>query len=127
MIATRKLPNSLSKKGGKTAGGEHLLPQMADGATSGFVGVRSGKIIERGYVVYLGRDVTPEMMLEKFCERHPQPIDRATALRRLETFVQALQPCKIGNVVSVSYTADGMPAIKVEQDYLLSGPDSRLP
>jgi hypothetical protein len=127
MTATRKLPNSLTKKGQKTTGGEHLLPQLSDTAPTGFVGVRSGKLFARGYVVYVGRDVTPEMMLEAFCERHPQPADRAMALRRLEVFVQALQSCKVGNLLSVSYTAEGLPSLKVEQEYLLSEPDRRLP
>jgi hypothetical protein len=127
MTATRKLPNSLTKKGQKTIGGEHLLPQLSDVSATGFVGVRSGKIFEHGYVVYVGRDVTPEMMLEAFCERHPQPADRPTALRRLEAFVQALQTCKVGNLLSVSYTAEGLPNLKVEQEYLVSEPDRRLP
>lgn len=127
MTATRKLPNSLTKKGHKTTGGEHLLPQLSDVTTDGFVGVRSGKVHERGYVVYVGRDVTPQMMLEAFCERHPWPADSTVALRRLEEFVQALQSCKVGNVLSVSYTAEGLPSIKVEQEYLLSEPDRKLP
>jgi len=127
MTATRKLPNSLSKKGGRTTGGEHLLPQLSEVTATGFVGVKSGKIHQRGYVVYVGTDVTPEMMLEAFCERHPQPADRAAALRRLEAFVLALQSCKVGNLLSVSYTAEGLPSVKVEQEYLLSEPDRRLP
>jgi hypothetical protein len=127
MSATRKLPNSLSKKGDKTTGGEHLLPQLSDATAAGFVGARSGKIHERGYVVYVGRDVTPEMMLKAFCTRHPEPADRATALLRLEAFVQALQSCRIGNELSVSYTPEGFPNLKVEQEYLLSEPDRRLP
>ena len=127
MTATRKLPNSLSKKGQKTTGGEHLLPQLSDVTTGGFVGMRSGKVVELGYVVYVGRDVTPEMMLKAFCERHHQPADRATALRRLEVFVHALQSCKVGNLLSVGYTAEGLPRLKVEQEYLLCEPDKRLP
>lgn len=127
MKATRKLPNSLTKKGRATTGGEHLLPQLSNVPVSGFVGVRSGKSFERGYVVYVGRDVTPEMLLEAFCERHPQPADSGTALRRLEAFVQGLQSCKVGNLLSVSYSADGLPSLKVEQEYLLSEPDRRLP
>jgi len=127
MTATRKLPNSLSKKGKKTAGGEYLLPQLSDAAATGFVGVRSARIYERGYVVYIGKDVTPEMLLEAFCERHPQPLDRASALHRLEGFVQALQACKVGNLLSVSYTAEGLPSLRIEQEHLLTEPEERLP
>jgi len=127
MSATRKLPHSLTKDGRKTTGGEHLLPQLSNLSVPGFVGVKSGKIHERGYVVYLGEDVTPEMMMESYCRRHPEPLDRVAALRRLEAFAQALQRCKIGNLLSVSYGTDGLPCIKVERGYLLAEPDSRLP
>ena len=89
--------------------------------------MKSGRRYERGYIVYLGMDVTPEMMLNDFCEYNPPPCDRAIALERLGAFVQALQVCKIGNLVSISYTTEGLPLLKVEQEYLLMKPDKRLP
>jgi hypothetical protein len=127
MSATRKLPRNTTKKGKTTTRGEPLLPQLSGDAPSGFIGLRSGRKFESGYIVYLGIDVTPEMMLSDFCENNPPPDDRAVALDRLHAFVQALQACKIGNLVSISYTAGGVPFLKIEREYLLMEPDKRLP
>ncbi len=127
MIATRKLPRNTTKKGNKTTRGEPLLPELSGDAPSGFVGLKSGRRFVHGYIVYLGTDVTPEMMLNDFCENNPPPRDRVLALERLGAFVEALQPCKIGNLVSIRYTTEGLPLLKVEQEYLLMEPDKRLP
>ena len=127
MITTPKIPRNTTKKGGKTTRGESLLPHLSGPAESGFVGIKTGRIYERGYVVYAGIDLTPEMLLNDFCENNPPPNDRAVALQRITAFVQALQPCKIGNFLSISYTPDGLPVLKVEQQYLLREPDRRLP
>jgi hypothetical protein len=127
MSATRKLPRNTTKKGKKTTRGESLLPQLSGDAPSGFIGLRSGRKFESGYIVYLGRDVTPEMMLDDFCENNLPPDDRAVALDRLRAYVQALQSCKIGNLVSISYTARGLPLLKIEREYVLMEPNNRLP
>jgi hypothetical protein len=127
MIATRKLPRNTTKKGGKTARGESLLPHLSGDAASGFVGMKTGRLYERGYVIYVGGDLTPEMLLTDFCENNPPPDDRAVALQRIAAFVEALQACRIGNFLSVTYKPDGLPVLKVEQEYLLSEPDRRLP
>ena len=87
MIATRKLPRNTTKKGGKTTRGEYLLPQLSRDEPSGFLGIKSGRTFERGYIVYLGRDVTAEMMLDEFCECNPPPRDLDLARQRLSAFV----------------------------------------
>ena len=127
MIATRKLPRNTTKKSAKTARGEYLLPQLSGDAPSGFLGMKSGRTFESGYIVYLGRDVTPEMMLDEFCEYNPPPKDLDRARERLRAFVQALQACKIGNLLSITYTTNGLPVLKIEREFLLREPDSRLP
>src|SRR5262245_40427111 len=91
MIATRKLPRNTTRQGNKTTRGEPLLPQLSGSTRSAFVGLKSGRRFELGYIVHLGMDVTPEMLLNDFCENNPPPSDRALALDRLGAFVQALQ------------------------------------
>jgi hypothetical protein len=127
MIVTRKLPRNTTKKATKNLRGEYLLPQLSGDAPSGFLGMRTGRTFEAGYIVYLGRDVTPEMLLDEFCEYNTPPRDLDLARARLSAFVQALQSCKIGNLLSISYTPDGLPALKIEREFLLTDPDSRLP
>ena len=66
-------------------------------------------------------------MLDAFCEYNAAPRDLDLARERLSAFVLALQACKIGNLLSVSYTPDGLPILKIEREFLMREPDSRLP
>jgi hypothetical protein len=127
MSSTRKMPVRINEKKHTTFAGEHLIPLLTDSPDSGFVSAKTGKAYSRGAVVYLGRDVTPEMMLERYCQVAPPPSDRAAALRRLSAYCEALQSTKIGNVLSLSFSPDGLPLLKVEQEFFLRETESRLP
>jgi hypothetical protein len=127
MPSTRKLPVRINEKKRTTFRGDHLIPQLSGTPESGFVSVKSGKTVALGSIVYVGRDVTPEMMLERFCEICPPPPDRASALRRLIVYVEALQSLKIGNVLSLSYSPDGLPVLRVEEEYFFGMPNTSLP
>jgi hypothetical protein len=121
------MPVRINEKKRTTLAGEHLLPNLSDSPTAEFVSAKSGKSYARGSVVYVGRDVTPEMMLERYCEAAPPPADRTAALRRLAAYCDALQSVKIGNVLSVSYSPDGLPELHVEEEYFLPEPERKLP
>jgi|ERR1043166_1894626 hypothetical protein len=126
MSFTRKMPARINEKK-HTTFAEHLIPALTDSPAAGFVSVKTGKIYSRGAVVYLGRDVTPEMMLDRYCQVAAPPPDREAALRRLSAYCEALKSTKIGNIVSVSYSPESLPVLKVEQEYFLRETDSRLP
>jgi hypothetical protein len=127
MSSTRKMPVRINEKKRTTFAGEHLIPWLTDSPNSGFVSAKTGKSYSCGAVVYLGRDVTPEMMLERYCQVAPPPTDREAALRRLSVYCEALQSTKIGNVLSVSFSPEGLPILKVEQEFFLRETESRLP
>jgi len=127
MSSTRKMPVRINEKKHTTFAGEHLIPSLADSPDAGFVSAKTGKIYSRGAVVYLGRDVTPEMMLERYCQVATPPADRDAALRRLSAYCEALQSTKIGNVLSVSFSPESLPLLKVEQEFFLRETESRLP
>ena len=127
MSSTRKMPVRINEKKHTTFAGEHLIPSLTDSPDTGFVSAKTGKTYSQGAVVYLGRDVTPEMMLERYCQVAPPPADRDSALRRLAAYCEALQSTKIGNVVSLSFSAERLPILKVEQEYFLRQTESRLP
>jgi hypothetical protein len=126
MSSTRKMPVRIDEKKRTTFSGEHLIPPLSD-TSQRFISVKTGKSYERGSVVYLGKDVTPEMMLERYCQITGPPVDREAALRRLAAHCDALQTTKIGNVVSVSFSPDGLPLLQVEQEFFLRASESRLP
>ena len=126
MAATRKIPVRIDERK-RTATSDHLIPSPAESPSGGFVSTKSGKECARGMVVYLGSDVTPEMMLERYGQVSQIPFDRARALLRFAAYCEALQSVKIGNVVSLSYSTDGLPLLAVEEDTFLSGTEARLP
>src|SRR5690242_7973014 len=109
------MPVRINEKNHTTFAGEHLIPSLTDSPNAGFVSVKTGKIYSCGAVVYFGKGVTPEMMLERYCQVSPQPADREISLRRLSAYCEALQSTKIGNVLSVSYSLESLPILKVEQ------------
>jgi hypothetical protein len=88
--------------------------------SEGFISIKTGRKVDRGCMVFLGKPVTPEMLLEKFCENNLEPTDRSEALRRLSAFVNALQEFHIGNVVSAEYSAEALPLTRVEQEHFLA-------
>src|SRR5579859_7275306 len=102
MPSTRKIPVRINEQKNTTLAGEHLIPLLSDSPDSGFVSAKTGKRYSRGAVVYVGRDVTPEMMLERYCQVSQPPSNRDAALRRLASYCDALQAVKIGNVLSLS-------------------------
>jgi hypothetical protein len=121
------MPVRINEKQRTTFAGEHLVPKLSDSPATEFVSVKSGRSYVRGSVVYVGRDVTPEMMLERYCQVAPRPADRTAALRRLTAYCDALQSVKIGNVLTVSYSPDGLPELHVEEEYFLPEPQRKLP
>lgn len=127
MASTRKLPVRINEKKRTTFAGEHLIPNLSASPAAEFVSVKSGKPYLRGSVVFIGRDVTPEMMLERYCQVAPPLADRTAALRRLAAYCDALQSVKIGNVLSVTFSTDGIPQLHVEEEYFLPEPQRKLP
>ncbi len=71
MPSIRKLPVTYNPKKPKTGRGEFLIPHLSGIAESGFIGIKSGRRAECGALSYIGMDVTPEMLLERYCERQP--------------------------------------------------------
>jgi hypothetical protein len=121
------MPVRINEKKRTIFRGEHLMPLLSDLPDAGFVSAKSGKIFLLGTVNYVGRDVTPEMMLERYCQVAAPPPDREVALRRLSVYCDALQTVKIGNVLAVSYSPDGLPILRVEQEFFMTETPLPLP
>ena len=127
MPSTRKMPVRIADRSRTTVAGEHLIPSLDEPPVNGFVSAKTGKSHARGAVVYLGRDVTPEMMLERYVQVARPPVDRSKALWRLGAYCEALQSAKIGSVVSLSCSPDGLPLLNVDEEQFLSGQERQLP
>jgi hypothetical protein len=127
MSSTRKLPVRIDEKKRTTSRSDYLLPQLAGTPRTGFTSIKTARTVDRGCIVFLGREVSPETLLEKFCENNPEPPDCQEALRRLSAFVEALQQFRIGNVLSVEYSAEALPRLRIEQEHFLGTAQTKLP
>jgi len=125
MNKTRKLPHTMTKDGRASRGGEHLVPCLEMPRQGIFVGVKTGKKQSRGHLVYIGVDVGTDDILKQIGMS-----DRVTEADRkvLESFLQGLQDLKIGNVVSLAFTADDACQLTKEAEHpVFDKPKGKLP
>ena len=100
-MTTRKLSYSLTKDGRASLRGEHLVPCLEIPRQNLFVGVKSGKKYEKGYLVHVGKDISTADILNKLGLGE----DQAPQARPvIESFLVGLRSLKVGNVVSVSFS-----------------------
>jgi len=124
-MKTRKLPHTMTKDGHAGRGGEHLVPCLDMPRQNILVGLTTGKKQSSGYLVYIGVDVGADEILQKM-----GMADRATESNRkaIESFLQGLQDLKIGNVVSIEFTADDSCHLTKESEHpVLDRPKGKLP
>ncbi|NTW60247.1 MAG: hypothetical protein HGA43_13910 [Nitrospirae bacterium] len=123
-MKTRKMLYSLTKSGRASLRGEHLVPCLETTRQNCFVGVESGKKYEKGYIVYLGKDIDTEEIEEKLRIRDDW---HAEARPVIESFLTALQSFKIGNVISVSFVEKDKCVLTKEAEQPIEKHKRRLP
>ena len=113
-MKTRKLPFSLRKDGRASLRGEHLVPCLEFPRQNLFVGVKSGKRYEKGYIVYLGEHISTEDILAKLRVEEGQLSEAQSVIN---SFLSALQTFRIGAVISVSFSEKDECVLKKEADH----------
>lgn len=107
MKSTRKLPVPISAKSGQPRSGkDFLIPLLSEQEECGFVGIKSGTRHLTGVLVFLGLPVTAKDIRSRAAESAMCNLATLTD-EQLEAYFAALGDYKIGNVLSVSYAADG--------------------
>jgi hypothetical protein len=88
------------------------------------MGVKTGKTYERGYLVYLGKEISTEDIMTKL----DIPGDSETDARSIiQSFMEELSVYKIGNVVSVSFSESDRCILKKEAESPNSDHKKKLP
>ncbi len=105
--SSRKLPCAMTKDGRGSSRSEHLMPDPARHDPV-FVGVRSARRYDAGYICYVGVDVTAEDIAEQSREELPRD-----ALPMLDSFLRQLPQFKIDNVVAVTWRDGELELVKV--------------
>jgi hypothetical protein len=114
MNTTRKLPHSMTKDGRAGRGGEHLVPCLEMPRENVFIGVKTGKKHDKGYLAYIGVDVGTDDILKEIRRMDQTTEDDRKAM---ESFLQELQAFKIGNVVSITFSGPASCALRKEADH----------
>jgi hypothetical protein len=94
--STRKFPSALTAEGFANSRSAFVIPSLDGGHW--FVDLRTGKKHEAAYLVYLGRSITADEVLQKLAN---EPIDLLRARNLINSLVGELHRFKIGNVVAV--------------------------
>jgi hypothetical protein len=111
MSTTKMMPSSLGKDGQPGRRSEFVIPRPNSGEGGGFFGIKSGKRHPKAAMTFIGRAITADDVIAKI----QKPIDDPKKLRgRIEEFLGRLQDFKIGNVISISYDADGAFTLNLE-------------
>jgi len=82
-----------------------------------FVGVKSGKKYDKGYLVYLGEDIGCEDII---CKLRVEEGQLPQVRHIIDSFIVALQSFKIGNVISVSFPEMDKCVLTKEVDHPLT-------
>ncbi len=84
-----------------------LLPVVVDGQVM-LQSVKAGKTFEYGRVVFIGEPVTENDLFAKLVDTGRKVPSVEETLATLRGFLEAMKTVKIGNVVTVAASADGV-------------------
>jgi len=122
-MTTKKLPVPLNPKTGQPRSGkDFLIPFPPGDEMGGFLGIQSGKRHQMGMLVYLGGSIGVQEIRAKagqFISELSDPL--------LNAYLAALAEFKIGNVIAVAYSEDGLFSLSKVQDMIPSEKKSKLP
>jgi hypothetical protein len=113
MMTTKKLLQSMTKDGKATLRGEFLVPYVLTPRRNCFIGLKTGKTYDSGYLVYIGKEVSTGEIITKLDIAEDAEAD-VRAL--LQSFMDKLSVLKIGNVVSVSFPESNRCILKKEAE-----------
>src|SRR5512134_3666918 len=114
--SVRKLPFPISMPSGRVGRG-HLLPDLSlVGKPKDFVRVPGGRRVRYGMLGFVGSGVSALDMLERWAREVGPVADQGEALARLRAYVDEVARLKIGNVVEIEYSQQGMPRLTKVSD-----------
>jgi hypothetical protein len=114
--STKTFPAAMTADGYASSRSAFVLPSL-DGHPW-FVDLRTGKKHEAAYLVYIGRSISADDVLQKL---QSEPSDFARARNLVLSLITELQRFKVGNVVAVEHS-DGE---QVQLRLVASAPKSR--
>lgn len=82
---------------------EFLIPNIFD-KNSEFIGLETGTSYKSGIVVFTGKELTPDLVLEKVLLNNQLSFfQKITTKRKLKSFLAQIESFKIGAIVSFDH------------------------
>lgn len=106
-MKTRKILVAFDPIRPKAQSGDFVVPVFVDGSVR-LVGLSSGKPVNQGMMVFLGREITVSDVFAKVVDSGRKIANVAQTVKMLGDYLTMLQDLKIGNIVGLEMT-DGSP------------------
>jgi hypothetical protein len=114
----------MTKDGKASLRGEFLVPCFLLPRRDCFIGLKTGKTYERGYLVYIGKEISTEEIITEL----DIPENAKTDARAIfKSFMEELAVYKIGNVISVSFPDASRCILKKEAESPNTDRKKKLP
>ncbi len=111
MIRTKKLLVAFDPVKQEPVRGEFLVP-VKEGSRHSFIGLKSGSRIEKGILVFLGKDLGPADILGRL-RKCTGISDESRAIDEIATYLEQLQEIRIGNVVVLESSSEMIGAFRL--------------
>ncbi len=106
-MKTKRFPVSVSYANFKAKSKEFLIP-FTGKEQNGFRGIDSGRVSQYGLITFIGKEINVNEVFAKLVDSG-QKIDNVDGtLAAIEIFLKELQQFKVGNIISISYSEDGI-------------------
>lgn len=97
---TKKLLVAYNDKTNEPVNGDFLVPVGEAGVVRLF-GLKSHKYADKGLIVYVGKEVTADDLMQKLTEAGCEVSDKHQIYTKIEAYLSMLQSKKIGNIVKL--------------------------
>lgn len=119
---TKKFVKALTAKGMASSRSAFVVPAI-DGSRE-FVELQNGKRHDAAYLVYIGRSITAEDVLQRLSSQ-VQDLERARRL--INSLLNELQRFKVGNVVAIEQSNGEQVQLRLVATTPKPGPRPKLP
>jgi hypothetical protein len=121
-VDTRRFTAGMTKDGRAKTRAPLVVPAFDERAV--FVEIKTGRVHERAYVVFVGEPVNPEEALSRV---EPSPPDRAAALIQMRSFIEQVAQFNLGTVLAVDRDVDGLPLLRKVAEHPAREVRAKLP
>ena len=113
-LATKKLLVAFDPAEPDSQSSDFLVPQWSEDQKPFFLGLKSGKVMEYGMVVFAGREVSPNDLFAMLVDSGRSVPSVEKVLAELESYLDMIKLCRVGAVLALRPSSD-YPGFRLEE------------